>query len=220
MPPKKPAALVQKNETKFEENQRISQEKAVTSDNKLPTTAPKELKGHATAREVWRRLVRQDNKLESPLMSGQDRDVLIDLCLATEEKDELAGMRRSAYEDWLARREDVSAHRKTMREMPKALREANFVDLEKEAIQLVNSVQAAYKTVLEIDARMDQKKKLIAEYLRQLYLTPMSRAKAVPNLKDAQAEEVDEMEALLSTPAGQLEAMVNASRKAEESDEQ
>ena len=209
MPPKKPAALVRKNETKIEENQRFSEEKAVTSDNKLPITAPKELRGHTIAREVWRRLVRQDNKLESPLMSGQDRDVLLDLCLAIEEKEGLIEMRRLAHEDWLARREDVHFHRKTMREMDKEQLAANLTTLQKEALTLVNQVQAAYKTVLEIDSRMDQKKKLIAEYLRVLYLTPMSRAKAVPTMKDASEDEVDPMEALLSTPVGQLEALVN-----------
>lgn len=215
MPPKKPASLVRKNETKNEENQRFSEEKAVTSDNKLPITAPKELRGHTVAREVWRRLVRQDNKLESPLMSGQDRDILIDLCLAIEEKEELAGMRKAAHEDWLARREDVHFYRKTMREMDKDELSANLASLQKEAIALVNKVQAAYKTVLEIDSRMDQKKKLIAEYLRVLYLTPMSRAKAVPTIKETTTDEEDEMEALLNTPSGQFEAMVNTGRDKE-----
>lgn len=118
-------------------------------------------------------------------------------------------MRKAAHEDWLARREDVHFYRKTMREMDKDELSTNLASLQKEAIALVNKVQAAYKTVLEIDSRMDQKKKLIAEYLRVLYLTPMSRAKAVPTIKDASEEEVDPMEALLSTPVGQLEALVN-----------
>ena len=48
-----------------------------------------------------------------------------------------------------------------------------------------------------------------------LYLTPMSRAKAVPTIKETTTDEEDEMEALLNTPSGQFEAMVNTGRDKE-----
>jgi phage terminase small subunit len=217
MPPRKPANLIVRNETKNEENQRISGQKAVTSDTRLPTTAPKELRAHKVAKEVWRRLVREDNKLESPLMSAQDRDLLVDLCLASEEEEQIIQMRNAAREDWLARRQAAIEHRRHMtrwEEMAETEDDfpVNFIELERQAIKLVNHVQAAYRTVLDIDARLDGKRRLIADYLSQLYLTPKSRAKAVPSIREDQAVEVDPMEALISTPASQFEAIANAKR--------
>jgi hypothetical protein len=80
--------------------------------------------------------------------------------------------------------------------------------LAKQLVQIVNKVQLAYKTVLDIDARLDRKRLSLLGYQQQMYLTPRSRAGVVPERADEE-DQLDEMEKLLGDPTVQFEAIVN-----------
>ena len=211
MPAKKPADLVVRHETLEEKNQRISAEIANKTGRNLPSSAPKELKGHTFARESWRRLMREFESLKAERVDSQDRDLLIAYCLTLEEEQDLLVMRSAALADWKDRREDVLMHRKHMADYD---RECETWDvLAKQLLQIVNKVQLAYKTVLDIDARLDRKRSSLREYQQQMYLTPRSRAGVVPERAEEE-DQPDEMEKLLGDPTTQFEAIINGGKHA------
>ena len=211
MPAKKPADLVVRHETLEEKNQRISAEIANKTGRNLPSSAPKELKGHTFARESWRRLMREFESLKAERVDSQDRDLLIAYCLTLEEEQDLLVMRSAALADWKDRREDVLMHRKHMAGYD---REGETWDvLAKQLLQIVNKVQLAYKTVLDIDARLDRKRSSLREYQQQMYLTPRSRAGVVPERAEEE-DQLDEMEKLLGDPTTQFEAIINGGKHA------
>jgi hypothetical protein len=207
MPAKKPADLVVRHETLEEKNQRISAEIANKTGRNLPASAPKELKGHTYARESWRRLMREFESLKAERVDSQDRDLLIAYCLTLEEEQDLLAMRSAALADWKDRREDVLMHRRHMVDYKENDSETWDV-LAKQLVQIVNKVQLAYKTVLDIDARLDRKRSSLLGYQQQMYLTPRSRAGVVPERADEE-NQLDEMEKLLGDPTAQFEAIVN-----------
>ena len=207
MPAKKPADLVVRHETLDEKNQRLSAEIVNKTGRSLPTSAPKELKGHTFARESWRRLMREFDRLKAERVDSQDRDLLIAYCLTLEEEQDLLVMRSAALSDWKDRREDVLMHRRHMVDYKDS--EGDTWDvLAKQLVQIVNKVQAAYKTVLDIDARLDRKRSSLLGYQQQMYLTPRSRAGVVPERAEEE-DPLDEMEKLLGDPTAQFEAIVN-----------
>ena len=211
MPAKKPADLVVRHETLEEKNQRISAEIANKTGRNLPSSAPKELKGHTFARESWRRLMREFESLKAERVDSQDRDLLIAYCLTLEEEQDLLVMRSAALADWKDRREDVLMHRKHMAGYD---REGETWDvLAKQLLQIVNKVQLAYKTVLDIDARLDRKRSSLLGYQQQMYLTPRSRAGVVPERAEEE-DQLDEMEKLLGDPTTQFEAIINGGKHA------
>ena len=211
MPAKKPADLVVRHETLEEKNQRISAEIANKTGRNLPSSAPKELTGHTFARESWRRLMREFESLKAERVDSQDRDLLIAYCLTLEEEQDLLVMRSAALADWKDRREDVLMHRKHMADYD---REGETWDvLAKQLLQIVNKVQLAYKTVLDIDARLDRKRSSLREYQQQMYLTPRSRAGVVPERAEEE-DQLDEMEKLLGDPTTQFEAIINGGKHA------
>ena len=211
MPAKKPADLVVRHETLEEKNQRISAEIANKTGRNLPSSAPKELKGHTFARESWRRLMREFESLKAERVDSQDRDLLIAYCLTLEEEQDLLVMRSAALADWKDRREDVLMHRKHMADYD---REGETWDvLAKQLLQIVNKVQLAHKTVLDIDARLDRKRSSLREYQQQMYLTPRSRAGVVPERAEEE-DQLDEMEKLLGDPTTQFEAIINGGKHA------
>jgi len=207
MPAKKPADLVVRHETLEEKNQRISAEIANKTGRNLPASAPKELKGHTYARESWRRLMREFESLKAERVDSQDRDLLIAYCLTLEEEQDLLTMRAAALADWKDRREDVLMHRRHMVDY-KENEDDSWDVLAKQLVQIVNKVQLAYKTVLDIDARLDRKRLSLLGYQQQMYLTPRSRAGVVPERADEE-DQLDEMEKLLGDPTVQFEAIVN-----------
>ena len=207
MPAKKPADLVVRHETLEEKNQRISAEIANKTGRNLPASAPKELKGHTYARESWRRLMREFESLKAERVDSQDRDLLIAYCLTLEEEQDLLPMRAAALADWKDRREDVLMHRRHMVDY-KENEDDSWDVLAKQLVQIVNKVQLAYKTVLDIDARLDRKRSSLLGYQQQMYLTPRSRAGVVPERADEE-DQLDEMEKLLGDPTVQFEAIVN-----------
>lgn len=207
MPAKKPADLVVRHETLDEKNQRLSAEIVNKTGRSLPTSAPKELKGHTFARESWRRLMREFDSLKAERVDSQDRDLLIAYCLTLEEEQDLLVMRSAALSDWKDRREDVLMHRRHMVDYKDSEGDTWEV-LAKQLVQIVNKVQAAYKTVLDIDARLDRKRSSLLGYQQQMYLTPRSRAGVVPERAEEE-DPLDEMEKLLGDPTAQFEAIVN-----------
>ena len=211
MPAKKPADLVVRHETLEEKNQRISAEIVNKTGRNLPSSAPKELKGHTFARESWRRLMREFDSLKAERVDSQDRDLLIAYCLTLEEEQDLLVMRAASLSDWKDRRDDVLMHRRHMVDYKENDGETWDI-LAKQLVQLVNKVQLAYKTVLDIDARLDRKRSSLREYQQQMYLTPRSRAGVVPERAEEE-DPLDEMEKLLGDPTIQFEVMANKGGK-------
>lgn len=212
MPAKKPADLVVRHETLEEKKQRFSAENATKTGRGLPTSAPKELKGKNFARESWRRLMREFDSLKAERVDSQDRDLLIAYCLTLEEEQELLVMRAAALTDWKDRREDVLLHRRHMVDYKQSNADGWEV-LAKQLVQIVNKVQSAYKTVLDIDARLDRKRSSLREYQQLLYLTPRSRAGVVPERAE-EGDPLDEMEKLLGDPTVQFGVLVNGGKNA------
>lgn len=155
--------------------------------------------------------MREFDSLKAERVDSQDRDLLIAYCLTLEEEQDLLVMRSAALSDWKDRREDVLMHRRHMVDYKDS--EGDTWDvLAKQLVQIVNKVQAAYKTVLDIDARLDRKRSSLREYQQQMYLTPRSRAGVVPERAEEE-NQLDEMEKLLGDPTAQFEAIVNKGGK-------
>ncbi len=151
--------------------------------------------------------MREFGSLKAERVDSQDRDLLTAYCLTLEEEQDLMIMRTAALEDWRARRDDVLMHRRHMVDYKETEGES-WDELAKQLVQLVNKVQLAYKTVLDIDARLDRKRSSLREYQQQMYLTPRSRAGVVPERAEEE-DPLDEMEKLLGDPTVQFEVMAN-----------
>ena len=151
--------------------------------------------------------MREFDSLKAERVDSQDRDLLIAYCLTLEEEQDLLVMRSAALSDWKDRREDVLMHRRHMVDYKDSEGDTWEV-LAKQLVQIVNKVQAAYKTVLDIDARLDRKRSSLLGYQQQMYLTPRSRAGVVPERAEEE-DPLDEMEKLLGDPTAQFEAIVN-----------
>ncbi len=108
MAAKKPSDLIVRNETLDEKNQRISRENANKTGRKLPSSAPKELKGHPFAQAAWRRLMRDFGELKAERVDSQDFDMMVSYCLALEEEDDLIKMRADLRKKLKEGDEDVT----------------------------------------------------------------------------------------------------------------
>lgn len=156
--------------------------------------------------------MREFDSLKAERVDSQDRDLLIAYCLTLEEEQELLVMRAAALTDWKDRREDVLLHRRHMVDYKQSNADGWEV-LAKQLVQIVNKVQSAYKTVLDIDARLDRKRSSLREYQQLLYLTPRSRAGVVPERAE-EGDPLDEMEKLLGDPTVQFGVLVNGGKNA------
>lgn len=156
--------------------------------------------------------MREFDSLKADRVDSQDRDLMIAYCLTLEEEQDLLTMRTAALADWKARREDVTMHRRHMVDYKPASDAATWAELTDQLVQLVNKVQPAYKTVLDIDARLDRKRSSLLGYQQQMYLTPRSRAGVIPERAEEE-DPLDAMEKLLGDPVAQFEAIVKTGSK-------
>lgn len=108
MAARKPSDLIVRNETLEEKNQRISRENANKTGRKLPSSAPKELKGHPFAQAAWRRLMRDFGELKAERVDSQDFDMMVSYCLALEEENDLVLMLVDAKKKLARGDEDVT----------------------------------------------------------------------------------------------------------------
>ncbi len=216
MPAKKPLELQVGHDTEDEKNQRFSEENRMKSERNLPASAPQELKKHPEAKAAWKRLMREFNAIDGRIVTAQDRDLLLGLCMSIQEESELVEMRVTALKLW----RDLQVTAQGFEELVERLSDEEDLskgderELYKDALDWVNRVQAAYKTVLDLDSRLDRKRAMIRDYLEKLYLTPRSRAGVAAPVKETPEKNVDPMEALLASPVGQFTMLANGGKNA------
>src|SRR3990172_1418516 len=89
MPARKPHGLNRGHTTKEQNEQRVDAESAMTPEGDVFARVPPNLKGHAYATAMWRRLAELYRSIEAAIVADLDRDMLIDYCLASEQVVEL-----------------------------------------------------------------------------------------------------------------------------------
>ena len=183
MPAAKPKALIQRHETKAEQQARADKEAAFDSGFELPKREPAELKDHSTAAKTWRRLMREFSNIEESYVISLDRDMLINYCILVEQLEELDRMRKTSYRIWLHYGKN---YEKSVKD-----------DDEESAEEWALKAGDAFDDVVKLDARADQKRKAIFDLQKSLYMTPRSRAGAKPPPKEPEVPQ-DEMGKLLS----------------------
>lgn len=210
MPARKPAALQQGHDTNAEKDARQNME-SLAKTLPVSKTPPRELRGFEIARRTWRTIVGDFLKTEGMELDKLDKHILLDLCLAEEEMVELMKMRVVAFRQWEANNEDIKSSKASVARLVREVAEEfELSEARRIALGFLKKNQELYKTILSLDARIDQKKKLKVTYYQSLYLTPRARAGAHPSAKkDERNEPLDPMEALLSTPVGQFQVMTN-----------
>lgn len=175
--PSKPAALLQRHDTKADKAARAEMETALRPLGKLPKSPParlddvldgqgKPIIDHTLARAAWRKLLKMYGELEAEIATKLDTDMLTDYCLLTEQVYELDKLRQQAQA---------------------AVVESGDTE---EAIK-------ALELVVKVDARADRKRALLHQYRQSLYLTPRTRV-AVAAKTRKPPEPLDDLEALLT----------------------
>ncbi len=182
MPARKPQGLKARHDTKDEIEQREAAEAAMTPDRSLPMSAPAKLDGHEVAAATWRRLMRIYGELKAQLVSLLDMDLLIHYCIVSEQVVELDAMRTASFKLWA----DLQ------RAYEKLPPEIDF-DIK---LSFIGKLQQAQNDIRSLDARCDQKRRLLHQFEQSLYLTPRSRAGVLPEGKDKEPPK-DALEQLL-----------------------
>jgi hypothetical protein len=180
MPARKPQGLKARHDTKDEIEQRTAAESAMTPESSLPMSAPSKLDGHEIAAGTWRRLMRIYSELDAHIVTTLDRDLLLNYCLISEQLVELDELRAAAFKLWADLMQEL-------KDLPKGNLEVKLA--------LIGKLQIAMNDIKGMDARCDQKRRLLLVYEQSLYLTPRSRAGVAPAEKEKPI--VDPMDELL-----------------------
>lgn len=183
MPARKGLTLSKRHATKDEKQARESVEAAVMPRTQIGVKPPTALKGRKIACATWTRLIGLYNETEGTLITAFDADLLTKYCLAEEELVELITMRVEIKRAW-------ETHSKWLNKLkPNANNLKDYLN----ALAQANGLLARFQGM---DGRMDNKRKMIHDLAKSLYLTPRSRAGAAPEEKP-QAEPKSEMDSLL-----------------------
>ena len=191
MPAPKPLGLSQKHLTNDEIAAKEAQQNAYKSQVKLPKKAPATLKNHPVAQAVWRRILKDLTSINQPYVEQLDFDLLVDYCLLMEQATEIDSMRKAAFSQWQLFDEARI----------EAVRQGDFAL----ALKFASDCAEANESIVKLDARVDQKRKLLFSLRQSLYLTPRSRARAV-NTPAEEPEKEDSLDGLLSSEAVLKEA--------------
>jgi phage terminase small subunit len=183
MPARKPSSLSTRHDTKKDRSARESAENALNPTTQLTLKPPDALKGHAHARETWRRIVGLYFETQGTIITAFDADVLVKYCLAEEELDELFALRAEIKKAWTTHNKWLSKLKPTGENL-------------KDYFNALTVASALIQRFQGMDARLDGKRKLIFTLAQSLYLTPRSRAGVAPPEKDPE-EPQDEMSKLL-----------------------
>lgn len=105
MPKAKPMVLNPAKRRKAEAEERRAAELSLTPISELPE-APAELKGHAAALVVYRRLMSLYAELVAEVVTALDLDTLLDYCLTMEQIGQLDGLRNALYRSLVKARSD------------------------------------------------------------------------------------------------------------------
>lgn len=201
MPSAKDQSMHTRHATAAERAARAEADDSMQSAEMLAEREPSELKDHKVAAKVWRRTVKEFNQLKAHILTKQDYDLMIDYCLSMESLKEIDDIRTSAIETW-----------KFYKDLYKAAVKAHDDVLAKSH---ADSVINAMKSIKELDARVDAKRKYLLSVRQSLYLTPRSRTGQAPKVKEAE-EPKDGLEALF----GMRPVFIGKDTKSEQGDEQ
>ena len=183
MPARKGLALNKRHATKEERAARESLEATVMPRTRIEVKPPAALKGRKIAAATWTRLINLYNETEGTLITAFDADLLIKYCLAEDELVELGALRAEIKQAW-------ETHSKWLKRVkPSADNLKDYLNALAQASALLQRFQG-------MDGRMDNKRKMIHDLAKSLYLTPRSRAGAAPEEK-LPTEPKSEMDDLL-----------------------
>lgn len=93
MPKAKPAGLIVRAQTKEETDRRAQAESDLTPEGDVFASLPPNLKGHAVATAIWKRLAKLYGSMAAQVVSTLDRDLLVDYCLLVEQVVEFDALR-------------------------------------------------------------------------------------------------------------------------------
>ncbi len=150
----------------------------MTPKTEIEKAPPPELDGHPFAQKVWRRSVKLYGELEATIVTGLDRDHLADYCLTSEEVMKIG--------------KDLERARQSIEKLERRIPHVKADALEKTMEQL----NAAYRLLINLNGRIDRKRKICMVMRHDLYLTPRSRAGVAPGAKPPEPEK-DPMEEVL-----------------------
>ena len=171
MPAKKPVDLIVRDETKSMRRHRRSQSERMTPKKALSAKPPRELTG-PVERATWAATVQLYMELDARIVSALDQGLLMDYCTACQQRQEIDDMRTAALSNYL---KSEAILQKV--ELGKQEVEAKVL------LKLINAVARDGDRMLKLDARADQKRKLIHLLRQGLMLTPRSRGGVNPNEK-------------------------------------
>jgi hypothetical protein len=171
MPAKKPTDLIVQHETKVQKRQREHATKVLTPKKDLSVKAPATLTGDV-ARQVWQETVKMYMALDARIVSVLDQGLLLDYCTACQQKAEIDDMRTTAMSNYLK-------HEAILQKVQMGKQEVEPRVL----LKLINAVNKSVDEVIKIDARADNKRKLIHMLRQSLMLTPRSRGNFSPEEK-------------------------------------
>jgi len=168
MPARKPKDLNSRAETKAAHTRRADGENALTPRKALTVTPPSQLTGDI-ARRTWVEIVSIYLMLDARIISLLDMGLLLDFCEASQQLAEMDAMRTDAITNY----HNAQAARD----------KANDATDIKIFAMLTNAVNWAFDNSVKLDARVDQKRKMLHTMRQSLYLTPRSRAGFIPEEK-------------------------------------
>lgn len=183
MPAPKPNSLKNRHDTKAEKAQSQAAEDAMTPVTQLTLQPPKLLNRHKHATATWKELIGLYQETEGQIVTAFDAWLLAKYCLLEEEVIWLEALRDAVLADY----KKVSKQLDKMK--PKADDYKVYGSLLEQKVALLTRYQG-------FDARLDGKRKFLVDMAQQLYLTPRSRAGAVPKEKEKPKAKND-MDALL-----------------------
>ena len=171
MSARKSKDLIVRHDTKTDRSRRADRETALTPRKPLTVKSPAELTG-AVGQKTWKETVSLYFTLDARIVSILDRGLLIDYCIACDQLAEIDGLRVAAVNQYISAKEALE----------KLLAQKGELNA-KTFLQVNNSVNWSYDEILKLDARADQKRKMILSMRQSLYLTPRARAGALPSEK-------------------------------------
>lgn len=171
MAAKKDSSLHKRHDAKSDRESRAAAEEALKPTTKLSVKPPAELSGHARASKIWKRIMSLYGETKGEIITAFDENLLVRYCLSLEEIGEIYGLRKVVLKLW-------DQHAKWLEKLkPK---NENLKDYFK-ALEQVNALLQRFQGM---DARLDNKRKMILAMEQSLYLTPRSRAGVVPEEKE------------------------------------
>lgn len=182
MPARKSILLNRMNLASAQRKKRAEGEAALSPREQLPTQPPAELKGHKIAAAEWKARMRDYRSIDGELVTHFDRTLLLRYCLAVEDFYWLFDLRTGILKSYELANNKLSRLR-------------NTEDLDS-YFKLLAQVTTLLARLQGFDARLDGKSKLIHALEQSLYLSPRSRAGAVPP-EMPEPKPPDDMETLL-----------------------